>query len=157
MVYAARYNDEIRLWWDARNDKKSGMKYRVYVDGKSCVYTDRVYFNFKNLEEGREYLFEVQLVDENKNIVGKVEQFKASTLIKRELVDITKPPYSAVGDGVTDNTEIINRALSDCKQDKRVYFPFGVYICENFSFSGDVEMIFDVGAIVCSKEKGVKL
>ncbi len=157
MVYAGSYNNEIRLWWDERNDKKIGMKYRVCIDGKACIYTDKVYYNFKNLESGKEYLFEVQLVDKNKNVVGESESFKASTLQKREVVDITKTPYNAVGDGITDNTEIINRALSELVEGKQIYFPCGIYICENMVFSGNVEMRFAVGATICSKKKGLTL
>ncbi len=157
MVYAACYNDEIRLWWDERNDKAKGMKYRVYVDGKSCVYTDKVYYNFKNLESGKEFEFEVQLVDGDKNVVGKTEIFKASTNKKREVVDITKPPYNAVGDGITDNTESIRKAFAELKKDKTIYFPMGVYVCEDVCFSGEVNFHFDVGAILCSKQKGLNL
>lgn len=151
MIYAARYEEELRVWWDERNDKTCEMKYRVYVDGKACVYTDKVYYNFKNLESGKEYEFEVQLVDKNGNIVGESEKYKACTLKSRQVVDITKPPYNAVGDGITDNTEIFNRAFSELTQDKKIYIPMGVYICDNISFTGDVGICFDVGAVICSR------
>ena len=157
MIYAARYKNELRVWWDERCDKLDGMKYRVYLNGKFCVYTDKVYYNFKNLESGKEYEFEVQLVDQNKNIVGKCEKIKASTLKTRQIVDITKPPYNAVGDGVTDNTEIFKKAFSELKLDKELYIPMGVYVCDKLSFTGDLDIRFDVGATICTKEKGLSL
>ena len=45
------------------------------------------------------------------------------------VVDITKPPYSAKGDGTTDDTATIQRALLDVMgQHKILYFPNGTYL-----------------------------
>ncbi len=45
------------------------------------------------------------------------------------VVDITKPPYSAKGDGVTDDTATIQRALFDVMGlHKILYFPNGTYL-----------------------------
>ncbi len=48
---------------------------------------------------------------------------------KSGIIDITQPPYSAVGDGKTDNTETIKRAINDHLGEKRfIYFPKGTYL-----------------------------
>lgn len=45
------------------------------------------------------------------------------------VVDISKPPYSAKGDGTTDDTATIQRALFDVMgQHKILYFPNGTYL-----------------------------
>lgn len=45
------------------------------------------------------------------------------------VVDVTKPPYSAKGDGKSDDTAAIQRALTDAMgQHKIVYFPNGIYV-----------------------------
>jgi len=45
------------------------------------------------------------------------------------VVDVTKPPYSARGDGQADDTEAIQKALSDTMgAHKILYFPNGVYL-----------------------------
>ncbi len=151
MIYACCYDNEIRLWWDERVDIKPGMKYCVLVNDTSVIYTDKVYYNFKNLQAEKKYKFEVMLVDENKNKVGESEIFYASTKCSKELVDISKPPYNAIGDGKTDNTLAIKKALADCSDNKIIYFPFGVYLCEDFSFSGSACFKFDAGATLCTK------
>jgi hypothetical protein len=55
------------------------------------------------------------------------------------VIDITKPPYNAKGDGVTDNTQIINRALKEHNNyglpnnlmSWTIYFPKGTYLVSN--------------------------
>lgn len=45
------------------------------------------------------------------------------------VVDVTKPPYSTKGDGITDDTDAIQRALNDVMgQHKLLYFPNGTYL-----------------------------
>lgn len=45
------------------------------------------------------------------------------------VLDVTAPPYRAKGDGVTDDTAAIQRALSDMMgQHKVLYFPNGTYL-----------------------------
>lgn len=45
------------------------------------------------------------------------------------VVDVTKEPYLAEGDGTTDDTDAIQRALSDVMgQHKLLYFPNGTYL-----------------------------
>ncbi len=147
MVYAACFNDEIRLWWDKRNDKKEGMKYRVFVDGKRCVYTENIYYNFKNLKSGTAYDFEVQLVDERKQVVGVSQSKTASTLQSREVVEI-----GLNGDGLTDHTKAIQTLLDENPSGKRLHIPVGVYLTEELTFSGNIEVEMDAGAILCDKE-----
>ncbi len=47
----------------------------------------------------------------------------------RSIVDVTKPPYNARGDAQTDDTDAIQRALSDSMgQHRIIYFPSGTYL-----------------------------
>lgn len=50
-------------------------------------------------------------------------------------VYVSKPPYNAVGDGRTDNTEAIRRAVSEnLEKNRTLYFPKGIYM-----ISGGIE------------------
>jgi hypothetical protein len=45
------------------------------------------------------------------------------------VVDIRKPPYSAKGDGISDDTDAIQHALADLMGQHRIlYFPNGTYL-----------------------------
>ena len=149
MIYAAIYEDELRLWWDKRKGFQEGCIYKVTIDGTRCAFTKNVYYDFKNLEAGREYLYTVELLDKEGNPIGKSESRAVKTLPYKARKDVTQPPYNAVGDGVTDNTEIIQRAFDECTAEEYVYFPLGVYVCGAVNFAGDIKIRFDSGAKLC--------
>ncbi|CAN5844349.1 hypothetical protein BH11VER1_BH11VER1_23200 [soil metagenome] len=53
------------------------------------------------------------------------ETFPASA----NVVDVTKPPYSAKGDGATDVTEVLQRVLNEnVGRHRLIYFPKGTYL-----------------------------
>ena len=55
--------------------------------------------------------------------------------INPSVIDIAKPPYSAKGDGQTDDTEAIQRAVHDVMgQHKVVFFPEGTYLISKTIF-----------------------
>ena len=43
------------------------------------------------------------------------------------MLDVTEPPFSAVGDGITDDTEVIQLALDEPNNGNHLYFPEGTY------------------------------
>jgi hypothetical protein len=46
-----------------------------------------------------------------------------------KIIDVTQPPYNAAGDGVTDDTAAIQKALSDFPNGNRIiYLPEGTYL-----------------------------
>ncbi len=151
-MYAVVYEDEIRLWWDVRKDFKPGYKFKITVNDECCAFTPNVYYDFKNLEAGKNFTYTVQLLDQNGNPVGYPEVQTFSTLPARARIDVTKAPYCAKGDGKTDCTAVVQKAFNDCSENEYVYFPLGVYVCGELKFNS-VKIKFDSGAVICGLEK----
>ncbi len=149
--YAVSFDDEIRIWWDKRSEMQPNRRYRLIIDGKQVVYTSRIYYNVKNLEGGKKYKFQLQVVDENLNVLGVTEEYEYETLPAKKPIDVTKAPYNAVGDGITDNTEALQKALNDCDVHSYVHVPLGVYVTKPLTMNGDVKLSLDAGAVLVTK------
>lgn len=156
MMYAVCYEDEIRLWWDPRRDFKPGYKFKITVNGTAVVYTPRIYYDFKNLESGKEFEYNVVLLDEKGNEVGSSDTQTFSTLKYREKIDVTKVPYFVKGDGKTDCTKVLQKALDECDEDHYLYFPLGIYVCGALKFSSG-KIRLDSGAMLCGKDEVASL
>ncbi len=149
MISAKCFAEEIKLLWSERKEKTESMKYRVSV-GDIILYTDKTCHKFQSLKEDTEYEFTVDLVQEWTEIVGKSEICRAKTKRKWEIIDLTKPPYNVVGDGITDNTKAIQQAIIDCTNQNRVlFFPKGMYLYKEIQCNSSIRMRFDEGATVC--------
>jgi polygalacturonase len=89
--------------------------------------------------------------------VGKTETATYTTHPHREKVDLSLPPYSVVGDGVTDNTAILQKAINECRPDQYLFLPYGIYISEKLVINGNVKIQFGAGAVICDKETAKRL
>lgn len=74
----------------------------------------------------------------NQAIAGSELCFRTGK-VKRRL-DITKPPYCAVGDGKTMNTKVIQQAIDDCGEMEAVYIPAGVFMTGALRLHSDMEL-----------------
>ena len=146
MVYAVCYDDEIRIWWNGRKEFRSGYFYKLTLNERNCFFTKEVYYDFKNLQAGERYSFTIEVVDDKKRLVGEAERAIYETLPYKARLDVTQAPYFAIGDGITDNTSIIQRVFDECTKDEYVYFPIGEYVCGAVKMRGDVKIRFDAGA-----------
>ncbi len=146
MINAVIFDDEIKIWWEYHRLKKHE-RFRVEKDGE-IFFTNKSHYNFKGLEEEKNYSFKVTIVDRDEKQVEKIGEFACTTKKGKRSIDVTKPPYNAVGDGETLNTQAIQAALDDCKEDEKVYIPDGIYLTGALNVKSNTELYLSEGAIL---------
>lgn len=141
------YDDEITVWWNKYElGKPYPKRYEVFLSGEKVGETDKTHFTFSSLAPETEY--EIRIT------YGGVEfREKIRTARTRRNLDISAPPYCAVGDGKTDDTAAIQRAMDDCDKDSRVYFPRGTFLSGALKLHGGVELYLADGAVLLGSER----
>ncbi len=128
------------IYWDLPEDFIEGDGYTLLLDGKSYE-TTACHLKVEGLVPDTEYKAELVFK-------GRREELVARTLAVAKRIDITKAPYSAVGDGKTLNTKAIQRALDDCGKNECVYIPEGDFLTGALRLHSDMELYLDKGAIL---------
>lgn len=60
---------------------------------------------------------------------------------RKIFTSVTLPPYSAAGDGIHDDSQVIQRAIDDCPKGYVVYLPAGIYkITKGIQLKSDVTL-----------------
>ena len=145
MLNSICYPKKIVLYWDLPENFIEGNKYVVSIDGNIIGETEKCHFKVNNLKPDAEYKFLVEMIGENSSIIGKII---CATQKEKEKIDITKPPYNAVGDGKTLNTERIQAAINDCKENQCVYIPKGDFLTGSLFLHSDMELYIEKDGIL---------
>ena len=146
MIQKVIFDDEIVLYWERQAEYKKGCIYKIKY-ALETVYTDKTHFTIKKTVFTTEPLsLRVELLDEmGASLKTLAEETLCFANPKRRL-DVTKPPYNAVGDGKTLNTQAIQKAIDDCGIDDCVYLPAGVFMTGALNLHSDMELFVDVSA-----------
>lgn len=137
------FEDEITLYWDKQWELSDGVIYRIYLDGKNIATTDKTHYEITGLEADKAYAVAVEGHSGESVFCGTLRTEK----IKKR-IDVTKPPYNAVGDGKTVNTVSIQKALDNCKSDEVIYFPNGIYMTGALDMKSNTELRLEREAVI---------
>lgn len=134
------------LLWnsDGRSECHNLKAYNIYVNGDLIESTDKISFTVKGLKPETEYEFRVAAVDENNNELAS-KTLKATTKDSPKcLIDVTKEPYNAVGNGIIIDTIAIQRAINDCPPNGIVLLPEGkVFLSGALFLKSDMTLQID--------------
>lgn len=138
MINAVIFDNQIKIWWDY-NKLYSGCSYRIINDGKEFS-TTASHYCFKELTPNTEYNFIVDLVDKDGNILKHIGAQAFKTKNTKNIIDVTKAPYNAVGDGKTICTKALQAAINDCTEDDMLFFPDGIYLTGALDLHSNTEL-----------------
>lgn len=145
-VFFAALEEEATLWWDQPDQAPCPARYTVLLDGKPVAETERTHCTLTGLAQEKAYCAQVCL---GSKVIGEITVTAAPP---RRRIDVTKPPYSAVGDGSTLNTRSLQQALDDCGAGEEVYLPEGEYLTGGLRLHSDMALHLAEGAVLRGTE-----
>ena len=137
------------LLWNrkALTDIKDFAYYRVFVNDEPVAETGNLSYTLRNLEAKKEYSLSVAAMDKSGHEICKKTVKLCTKDAPTKIIDVTKAPYNAVGDGILIETDAIQRAIDDCPAGGEVVLPEGyVFISGALFLKSD--MTFRVDGIL---------
>ncbi len=128
------FNDTIVVWWQTAVQGK----FLCYVNGDYYGETQKTFFEIKGLQPSTKYLIRIQGEGEEIFFEDEITTAKA-----KKKLDVSLPPYNAVGDGVTLNTSALQKAFDDCDKNSFVYIPKGVFLTGSLKMHSNTELYIE--------------
>ena len=143
--------DSITLYWEKNEEIPSKCYYEIFLNGKVEGTTDKTHYEFEGLQAETEY--ELRVIGKSCDAAGAdailmSNVMKIKTTKAKKLLDVTKAPYFAVGDGQTMNTKALQQAFDDCGAEDMVYMPEGVFMTGALRMHSDMELYLAEGAVL---------
>ncbi len=147
------FQDEITLYWEKQWGLPDGVEYRATLNGEIAQKTVKTHVSFRDLQADTEYAVAVERVDGAGQVVECLYQATLRTPKAKRCIDVTKPPYNAVGDGKTLNTAALQKALDDCTENDCVYLPQGTFLSGALNMHSGSELYLEYGAMLRGTEQ----
>ena len=147
MLNYVSYSTKIVAYWDLPDNYERGSRYEVSLCGKTVGKTECCHLHVEGLTPATDYSLSVSMInpDGESFLLGEMD---VRTEAIRRRINVTDAPYNAVGDGVTMNTERLQRAIDDCKPGECVYVPAGDYMTGSLFLHSDMELYLEKGAVI---------
>ncbi len=141
--------DSITLYWDKPYDFQNGDYYEIYFDQKTIYNTEKTHFEIDGLTANTSYFIQIQWM-RTESSPKSIYCWKLTleTKRKKQVIDISKAPYFAIGDGKTMNTNAIQAAIDNCDENTKVYFPKGIYKTGALRLHSNMELYLDSDAVL---------
>ncbi len=136
----------ITLLWEPPGGPHDSIFYQVYQDTKLITTTDKTFYTITNLTPGKTYSFYIRVQDSSGNLSLTSNEIVHSTKVKGKIYNILD--YAAIGDGVTKNTEAIQKAIDACTPGDSVYIPSGIFVSGALFLKSDVTLYIEKGGVL---------
>ena len=152
-LYTLVTSDTATIYWYKPVELTDELSYTVYLDGKECGKTDRTHFTIKKLKSNHKYRVKVEYTIKKKSARAvKIDKVSFVTPKEKKIIDVTKEPYKAVGDGKTMNTKAFQMAIDEAGPKDRIYIPGGIYLTGALHLHGNIDIYIEKGAVLKGTE-----
>ena len=137
----------ITIYWDKPKRVPKDTVYRVLLDGNVVEETSKTHCTIESLQANIEYYIQIEVECEG-SVTSRKEYGAVRTVLQKKRKDVTQMPYNAVGDGITMNTKVLQKAIDDCGSDEVLYFPQGIFMTGALKLHSDMEIYLEEGAVL---------
>ncbi len=137
MIYYRASEDSIAVYFDLPANRAKSYSY--CLNGEKKGERKQTDFLFEGLLPDTEYLISISPLGES---------IRVKTLAKKNIIDISLPPFNALGDGKTLNTKAIQAAIDACDSHSKVVVPAGDFLTGCLTLHSDMELYLQEGAIL---------
>ena len=147
MIKYIQSNNALVVFWEREPDDY-GCSYGIFLNGKEAGSTKNTFYEIAEYDFSKTSeiaVYKTSFHSDEKVLTGEV---KVCARAAKRLIDVTRPPYNAVGDGKTLNTAALRQALNDCADDEIVYLPQGVFLTGALEMKSNTELYIESGAVL---------
>lgn len=128
---------------------RTANRWRVLVDGKPALETDRVVTYVDGLEPDREHAIRYEPIDDDSANPPESQEIAVHTA--HESFSLNVRDFGAIGDGVHDDTQSIMAAIMAAPKAARVLVPAGEWLVKNLFLKSDVTLEIAEGATILAR------
>lgn len=149
-IHSIITSTSITFYWDKPSTFRASDSYQIFLNGIQLGETAKTHYTLKNLTPDTPYHIKLIWLQNGKN--SAQYEWDTKTDIEKKRLDITLPPYNAVGDGKTINTKAIQRAVDDCTSSQTVYIPEGIFLTGALRLHSSMELYLAKNAVLQGTE-----
>ena len=139
------FEDEVTIYWAKDLYEREKPIYKIFLNGKEIARTEKTHYSLVNLNNETEYKIKIESSNED---VGVLFSGIICTASSKKRIDVTCEPYNAIGDGITINTQALQRAIDDCTSADCVYIPEGVFLTGALNLHSNMELYIEKGGVL---------
>ncbi|GLG02307.1 hypothetical protein Alches_23480 [Alicyclobacillus hesperidum subsp. aegles] len=132
----------VDLIW--QSEYKTGMTYEVLENGAVIGQTADSNFSVSGLQPNHRYTFQVAAVDASGSVSPASAPLVVRTRAQGKIVNAQQ--FGAVGDGTTDDTKALQRAIDAVPKGGTLYIPAGTYYTAPLQLKSDMTLYLAKGA-----------
>ena len=139
-LHYASTADTLTLWWEQPESAPAGQEYSLRLNGRQAYLGDRTHCTLRELPGDTAFQAALYAGEE---LLAETE---ARTAKPRRALNVRD--FSAAGDGITPDTEALQRAIDACGPDEEVFLPCGVYRTGCLRLHSDMALRLAKGAVL---------